>query len=388
MKKMMLKAPGLGILVVIVTILALCPSIAYATRTTGTYLSGFVTVGGQPTAKGSVVTAWIENCDNDWQTEVYFSGSDSIYALVVPADSGTGPKNGGVNGDIIHFSLTVNGRTLDDKTTALWQQSEDVRHAINVIIPPYPTLEITTSSLEDGMVNSGYSATIAATGGLMPYSWSANNLPDGLEISSEGIISGIPTTAGTNISVTIICSDTNPSSQTDSVPLTINIYPELMIGTAKLTWSAVEDKQPNLPVYPGWIKGIPYTSTLTATGGNGTYIWSASAELAASGLSMNNSGIISGTPNLEGEYNITFTVTDSANPPKSASRVLGLKIYLKGDANGKDGVTITDVTYVERVILNLSPATAGCDASLNGEITVADVTKIERIILRLDPPDV
>jgi len=66
--------------------------------------------------------------------------------------------------------------------------------------PPAPQLAITTNSLMDGQVRLAYTATLAATGGSAPYTWtiSSGQLPTGLSLaSSTGVISGTPTAAGT-----------------------------------------------------------------------------------------------------------------------------------------------------------------------------------------------
>jgi hypothetical protein len=47
---------------------------------------------------------------------------------------------------------------------------------------PGHQLEITTSSLSNGTVGETYSAQIAATGGITPYTYSASGLPGGLSI--------------------------------------------------------------------------------------------------------------------------------------------------------------------------------------------------------------
>lgn len=64
--------------------------------------------------------------------------------------------------------------------------------------PAVSPLEITTSSLPDGVVGQAYSATLTATGGREPYTWSFyGNWPDGLGLeSTTGEISGTPSTAG------------------------------------------------------------------------------------------------------------------------------------------------------------------------------------------------
>lgn len=62
-----------------------------------------------------------------------------------------------------------------------------------------PPLTITTTSLPGGTEGTSYSATINATGGSPPYSFtvSAGTLPPGLNLSSAGVISGTPSTANT-----------------------------------------------------------------------------------------------------------------------------------------------------------------------------------------------
>src|SRR6476659_108935 len=63
------------------------------------------------------------------------------------------------------------------------------------------TLAITTTSLHDGAMGQSYdsaTATLAATGGTSPYSWSVQSgaLPAGLSLSSAGAISGTPSALG------------------------------------------------------------------------------------------------------------------------------------------------------------------------------------------------
>lgn len=69
--------------------------------------------------------------------------------------------------------------------------------------PPPPALKITTPiTLPSGKVGTAYSVDISKltspTGGVAPYSFSTGqNFPAWLQLSSAGILSGTPTTAGT-----------------------------------------------------------------------------------------------------------------------------------------------------------------------------------------------
>ena len=60
---------------------------------------------------------------------------------------------------------------------------------------------IATSALPQGMINSAYSFTLAASGGTPPYTWTETSgavLPPGLaNVTRDGVIAGTPTTAGT-----------------------------------------------------------------------------------------------------------------------------------------------------------------------------------------------
>src|SRR3989344_2074234 len=66
-------------------------------------------------------------------------------------------------------------------------------------VRPGSPLAVNTNSLPNGQTNTNYSQTLQATGGKTPYIWSktTGNLPAGLTLSTGGVISGKPTTAGT-----------------------------------------------------------------------------------------------------------------------------------------------------------------------------------------------
>jgi Putative Ig domain len=86
------------------------------------------------------------------------------------------------------------------------------------------TLAITTTTLPGGSVGASYTATLRATGGTTPYTWSlaAGTLPAGLSLnSSTGVISGVPTAAVTNRALTLQVNDSAAHVDTQNVTLTI-----------------------------------------------------------------------------------------------------------------------------------------------------------------------
>jgi hypothetical protein len=65
---------------------------------------------------------------------------------------------------------------------------------------PGPLTIVSTSPLGTATVGTAFSRQLIASGGAMPYSWSivSGSLPDGLVMSSNGLIGGTPTAAGTS----------------------------------------------------------------------------------------------------------------------------------------------------------------------------------------------
>src|SRR5690349_10030627 len=86
---------------------------------------------------------------------------------------------------------------------------------------PAAKIKITTTSLPSGAVGTAYSQKLDATGGTGTYAWSVSGgaLPQGLTLSSAGVLSGVPASAGT-ASFTAKVTDNQDS---DTQPLQIVI---------------------------------------------------------------------------------------------------------------------------------------------------------------------
>ena len=100
--------------------------------------------------------------------------------------------------------------------------------ALSIVINLFNPPNITTTTLQGGIVGQSYNQTLQANGGIGALTWSisAGSLPAGLTSSPAGTISGIPTSAGTfNFTVTVRDtlnqSDTQDLSIAVSAPLTI-----------------------------------------------------------------------------------------------------------------------------------------------------------------------
>jgi hypothetical protein len=170
------------------------------------------------------------------------------------------------------------------------------------------------------MQNSPYSAALAATGGVTPYTWSITLgiPPPGLNLnSSTGVISGTPAGAGTwNLTVQVTDSEHSAATATQPLSITISAAVSLNIATTSL---------------PNGTTGSAYTAALYAIGGVYPYSWSISSGSLPPGLLLNSStGVISGTPMVPGTANFTVQVSDAENPPVSGTASFSVTIARGG----------------------------------------------------------
>jgi hypothetical protein len=179
--------------------------------------------------------------------------------------------------------------------------------------PPPSALAITTSSLPNGAFGAPYNVTLAATGGVAPYSWSLSSgtLPTGFTLSNLGVISGTPTNppfGAFSFSVTVKDSESTP--QTASASLSLFINTPVAITTASLPSAVVSEA---------------YSATLTASGGIPPYTWQVSSGCLPTGLSLNGA-ILAGTPTAAGTFPFTITVSDSSSPVQTASQAFSIAV--------------------------------------------------------------
>jgi hypothetical protein len=215
-------------------------------------------------------------------------------------------NNGVVSGDPTSSGSTSVTFTVSDSSTPALTQSV----TLPLSVTP-SSLSINSVKLPSATDGSTYSTTLSATGGTAPYTWSVSGLPAGLSIGGNGVISGTPTATG-NFSLAITVADSQNPAKTASAILPLSI--SSTIAPLTITSSAVA---------PG-TSNRPYSATLSATGGNGPYIWSVSGLPA--GLSLIGNGVISGTPTATGNFSLAVTVTDSQSPAKTASASLPLSV--------------------------------------------------------------
>jgi hypothetical protein len=170
---------------------------------------------------------------------------------------------------------------------------------------------ITTSSLPNALYGQAYSTTQTASGGVPPYHWGITSdsapLPDALALTANtGLISGVPTAAAGTYQIKFKVVDSQGNSSTSTLSLTVADAP-LVITTG-------------LPMAPASL-GVPYSTTLAATGARGNYVWSLASGTLPAGVAMSATGELSGTPiNRATTYSFTVRVSSGqATTTKSLS---------------------------------------------------------------------
>lgn len=208
-------------------------------------------------------------------------------------------------------------------------------------------ITITTASVV-GNVGTPLSYTLAASGGIDPYTWAAAGaMPPGLSLGSGGVIGGTPTVAG-NYTVAVRVTDGAGSTMAANISISISAtqIPTITMDAASLAA----------------ITGVKYSYVLTASGGIRPYQWVAMGAMPP-GLTLSSAGVVSGTPTTAGEYPVAVRVTDNAG-----SQVTG-NITIKVAAPITIGdTTSTAMTLVERQLFSSVLSASGGFAPYTWEV--------------------
>src|SRR6266566_1395518 len=241
--------------------------------------------------------------------------TQTAYSGVLSATGGTTPYTWGITYGSLPPGLNLSsssGAITGTPTTAgtftFTAQAKDSSPApqtatASASVLTVELLQITTTSLPDPQVQTSYSATLTASGGMLPYVWSisSGNLPLGLSLDgSSGVISGVPTSTG-SYAFTVEVSDPPSFPQKSKKLLNATVQPK----TLQITTSGL----------PGGQVQVAYSAALAASGGTTPYSWSiSSGGSLPAGLALNlSTGAISGTPTQSGTFSFTVQVADSVS---------------------------------------------------------------------------
>jgi hypothetical protein len=181
---------------------------------------------------------------------------------------------------------------------------------ISVSVRSATALVVSTpaGALPDAILGISYSPiALQFAGGIAPQVWTVNtgSLPPGMGLSTAGLIGGVPGATGT-FGFTARIQDSSNPTQSAIITLSIRVAAPLTITTPAGA----------LPVA---LYKTAYSQTLTSSGGNMPIVWSLVSGQLPPGLTLNTSGIISGSATTTGIFNFTVKAADASAPQQSTA---------------------------------------------------------------------
>ena len=215
-----------------------------------------------------------------------------------------------------------------------------------VITPSTPAvLAIGTPDLPEATVGVAYSRTLTAVGGRPEFAWfiDTGSLPPALSLAQTGSIAGTPSTAGT-FNFVVKVTDANGNSATKALTLIVKPAAPLTITLNQLPRGSV---------------GTPYSQNIGASGGQTPYTWSIQSGNLPEGLTLNQSGIISGTPERAVTTSFVLKLTDAVNATVTSTLSLtinpAVQLLSIETQSLPDGVVGLDYNQTLRAVGGSSP---------------------------------
>lgn len=168
-----------------------------------------------------------------------------------------------------------------------------------------PTIAVTATGTFGAQVGASYSQTFTWSGGAAPYSgFTVNGLPAGVTVSgtttNSVTVSGTPSATGSfNLNASAI------DSSTGTGPFTTGQIFVLTVGAPTLSMAPAAG---NLPMN----YGVATTINFAGGGGTAPYSYSLASGSLPVGVSLSSAGVLSGTPTVPGNYNLSIRSTDSS----------------------------------------------------------------------------
>ncbi len=228
-----------------------------------------------------------------------------------------------------HTAL-VDGVPTEQGTWNVWLAVKDCENrsaeALFTFDVSHRTYGIKTTSLPPATAGSPYSAKLEAGDHPTRFAdWkiTSGSLPAGLSLSStDGTLSGTPTTTGAStFTVTVTGNGDDGNLRTDSKQFTLNVTTAIAVSTSVRTAEV----------------GIPVRSSLSATGGQPPYRWSATG--LPPGVTVGADGVLSGVPTRAGSFALSAHLVDASGAAKDATVPLIVRPRLAIAARGLPSAT-------------------------------------------------
>ena len=178
-------------------------------------------------------------------------------------------------------------------------------YSVTVLSSPPMSL----GGVPSGTVGVPYSQQVQVFNATPPVTFTITSgvLTPGLTLSSSGLLSGTPTSAG-SAGVDVALKDSTGKTGSGHLSM-VFVPPPLNVSPA---------------VIPGGAVGQTYSVTFSASGGVGFYRYTLALQVVP-GLSLDSmTGVLSGTPTSGGVYNIRIDASDAASATGSQTYTLNI----------------------------------------------------------------
>ena len=194
-----------------------------------------------------------------------------------------------------------------------------------VVVPvPTTTTLIADANPQEPGDNVTFTATVSSSSGT--------TVPTGM-VSFYDSISGTPVLLGTGNLAEVSGSDIaelqTSFAATGSHPITAEFEGDPNHAGSIGSLSEIIDTLTLTPTtLPAATVDVAYSQTLGASGGasGATYTYASTSGSLPSGLGLNASGVMSGTPTAAGSFSFTVTATDSSNSSLTGSQTYALTV--------------------------------------------------------------
>ncbi|MCL2362216.1 MAG: Ig domain-containing protein [Defluviitaleaceae bacterium] len=221
------------------------------------------------------------------------TGSDGNLSIYVTVSSGTLPTGLSISGTTISGTPTVDGQSCQITVTASNDYEPGGVSRVYALYVSRAARINTLSPLPYGIVGIPYAFTLSAYGDEPVWWHLGGDLPPGLSMDADGLLSGTPTALGTYSFSVQAANDYGFENRLYE----LTVYELPVITTTVLGYARL---------------GRSYSTQLTATGSM-PITWFITSGNLPTGLSLNqNTGIIHGEPVEGGSFTFTVIVTNVA----------------------------------------------------------------------------
>ncbi|WP_047304919.1 autotransporter domain-containing protein [Pseudomonas fluorescens] len=271
-----------------------------ANSATGSRAYSLVINGLAPVANAVSATVAANSSANPITLNITGGAAASV-AVASAASHGTATASG----TSITYTPTAGFSGSDSFTYTATNASGTSSPATVTITVSAPSISLSPGSLSNGTVGTAYSASLSASGGAAPYSYTitAGTLPTGLSLStSSGAISGTPSASGT-FNMTVTATDANSATGSQAYSITIGALAPVA-GAVSATVAANSSANP---------------ITLNISGGAATSVAVASAASHGTATASGTSITYTPTAGFSGSDSFTYTATNAGGTSSPAT---------------------------------------------------------------------